>query len=280
MVNRTDIRRSVMIMIACLALAGSACGGPSEPDPADSGQDVATSQPEGGAASGSTDGGGSNSSSSNSGSSGGGSSGGGTDGGGTSGDPGGGGGTSGDPGGGGDGDGGGGGDGTGGAGGGDGTGGGETGPSTSPADCLYGKWSQQSGSWTLPGSSWGLSGTVTVNFASSTANTQQNVILFERNADVGRNVYTEDLAANYTQGYGNPQPSLTLSGRDYGDFSVSGSTVAFSNGSTIQMTYRMDTNPVSTKNVKRLVTTAQFSCNSTTLELSSSQFTATYKRLY
>ena len=71
---------------------------------------------------------------------------------------------------------------------------------------------------------------------------------------------------------------LTLSGRDHGDFSVSGSAATFTNGSTIQMVCRMDIAPVSTKNVKRLVTTAQFSCGSTTLEISDSQFTGTYKR--
>jgi len=269
MVNRTGIGRSIMIIIASLAVAASACGAPPAAQPQTVGTDQSleqadpTSQP-GGGASNDAGGGGGGGGGGNSGGSGGGGSGG---------------------------SGGGGGGGTGGSGGGStatptpgggstGGSGGTTTPPTSGVNCLYGKWSQQTGKWMLPGSSWGLSGTVTVNYASSTADTKWNVILFERNSDVGRNTYTEDLQANYMQGYGNPQPSLTLTGRDYGDFSVSGSTLTFSNGSTIQMVYRMDTAPVSTKNTKRLVTTAEFTCSSTTLEISSSQFTATYKRLY
>ena len=117
-----------------------------------------------------------------------------------------------------------------------------------PIDCLYGRWKQQSGTWKLPGSSWGLSGTVAVAYASSTTGNRDNVIEFEYDPDVSRNTYTETLEALYLQGYGNPQPGLTLSGLDYGNFSVSGSTVSFSDGSTIRMTYRMDTAPVSTKN--------------------------------
>ena len=149
------------------------------------------------------------------------------------------------------------------------------------AACIKGKWKQQAGYWQLPGTSWGLgSATVKVNYASSTAGSTENVITFEYKADVSRYTYTEVHSSLYQQGYGNPQPGLSMGGTDYGDYSVSGSTVRFTNGTNFTMTYRMDTAAVSTKNTKRIYTEATATCTDDTLKIQNSQFYGEYRRLY